>query len=433
MRTKRVAAFICGLCLLPGFFLGSNLATANTEEVKRLQAEIEQKNDRLSSIEEEIQAFEAALMEVGAEKDTLQKAINRLELERDKVQADIRYTENQIDSTDLEINKLAFEIDNTEATIASNREAVGGILRKMATNDDETLIEMMLRNENISAFWEEFDSLETVKINISARIAELERLQATLEDKLAANAAAKESLLQLKEQYDDQQYILTSNRNEQANLLEETRSEEAEYQAMLAAKKAARDQLLAEVSEIESQIQFILDPNTIPAAGSAVFRWPVTNPYITQYFGYTKFALSGAYSGNAHNGMDLGAPVGTKIYAPLTGTVRNVGNTDAVPGCYSWGKWILIDHPNGLSTMYAHLSQFAVSPGQQVKTGDVIGYIGNTGYSTGPHLHFTVYVSDGVEVKQFNQFKSVTSCGAALSPFAAVEAYLDPLDYLSPL
>jgi len=131
--------------------------------------------------------------------------------------------------------------------------------------------------------------------------------------------------------------------------------------------------------------------------------------------------------------MDLGAPVGTKIFAPLTGTVRNIGDTDVVPGCFSWGKWMLIDHPNGLSTMYAHLSQYAATPGQTVKTGDVIGYIGNTGFSTGPHLHFTVYVSEGVQVRQFNQYKSVTSCGSASSPFAAVEAYLDPLDYLMTL
>jgi murein DD-endopeptidase MepM/ murein hydrolase activator NlpD len=134
-----------------------------------------------------------------------------------------------------------------------------------------------------------------------------------------------------------------------------------------------------------------------------------------------------------HNGMDLGASVGTKIYAPLSGTVRATGNTDLVPGCYSWGKWALVDHPNGLSSLFAHMSQVSVVAGQKLNTSDIIGYVGNTGYSTGPHLHFTVYVTEGVSVKQFNQFKAVTSCGAALSPFAAIEAYLDPLDYLPPI
>ena len=110
-----------------------------------------------------------------------------------------------------------------------------------------------------------------------------------------------------------------------------------------------------------------------------------------------------------------------------------IGNTDLVPGCYSWGKWALVDHPNGLSTLFAHMSQVAVSPGQKLETGETIGYVGSTGYATGPHLHFTVYVTAGVQVKQFNQFKAVTGCGAALSPFAAIEAYQDPLKFLPPL
>jgi murein DD-endopeptidase MepM/ murein hydrolase activator NlpD len=116
--------------------------------------------------------------------------------------------------------------------------------------------------------------------------------------------------------------------------------------------------------------------------------------------------------------------------APLSGTVRATGNTDAVPGCYSWGKWTLIDHANGLSTLYAHQSAINVSPGQGVSTGEVIGYVGSTGFSTGPHLHFTVYAKEGVSVRKFNEIKTVTSCGPASTPVAAVDAYIDPMLYL---
>jgi murein DD-endopeptidase MepM/ murein hydrolase activator NlpD len=126
----------------------------------------------------------------------------------------------------------------------------------------------------------------------------------------------------------------------------------------------------------------------------------------------------------------MGTPVGTQIHAPLGGVVRATGNTDAVPGCYSWGKWTLIDHPNGLSTLYAHQSVQSVVPGQAVTTGEIIGYSGNTGYSTGPHLHFTVYAKAGVSVRKFSEIKAVTSCGAATTPVAATDAYIDPMDYL---
>jgi murein DD-endopeptidase MepM/ murein hydrolase activator NlpD len=156
---------------------------------------------------------------------------------------------------------------------------------------------------------------------------------------------------------------------------------------------------------------------------------------ITQYFGGTEFAKRNAsvYGGRAyHPGVDFGTPRGTPIYAPLAGTVRATGNTDAVPGCYSWGKWTLIDHANGLSTLYAHQDTISVTPGQRVATSEIIGYSGNTGYSTGPHLHFTVYAKDGVSVRAFNEIKTSTSCGSATTPVAATDAYLDPMNYLPP-
>ena len=432
MSTRSLISFFCGLLIVPFVSGGIDFAFAQSE-IKKLQAEIGVKNERLSDIEKEIAQYTAALQEVGAEKSTLQSAINKLELERKKVKADISYTENKISSTDLEINKLILEISATETDIQQNEDAIREILRSMNIADEETLIEVFLRQQNISEFWNAFDELETVKNSISKKVKSLSALKETLEKKRDENTQRRGELLSLKEQYDDQHSILAGNQANKAELLSVTKNEEANYQTLLKEREAAREKLLAEVRDIESQIQFILDPNSIPVPGTAVLKWPVDNPYITQYFGYTKFALSGAYNGNQHNGMDLGAPIGTKIYAPLTGTVRMIGNTDAVPGCYSWGKWALIDHPNGLSSMFAHMSQIAVSPGQSVKTGEVVGYIGSTGYSTGPHLHFTLYVTAGVSVKQFNQFKAVTGCGAALSPFAAVEAYLDPLDFLPPL
>ncbi len=429
---RNLTAFLIGLVVIPLYLVGSTVVYAQTE-LEKLQAQIAERNAALTNIDAEIKKYESALTEVGAEKDTLQKAINQLELERKKVEADISYTQNQISAADLTINKLTLEIGDTEESIQNSRDAIAAVLRQLNTIDDESMIELLLRQDNLATFWNEVASLETVKDSIADRADMLRSLKESLESKRSLSANERALLASLNDQYNDQKSILVDNKAEKATLLQQTKSEEKNYQTLLEEKKTARDTLLAEVSNIEAQIKFILDPNTIPTKGTAVFRWPLDNPYITQYFGYTKFALSGAYNGSKHNGVDMGTPVGTKIYAPLTGTVRNIGNTDLVPGCYSWGKWVLIDHPNGLSSMFAHLSQISVAPGQQVTTGQIIGYSGNTGYSTGPHLHYTVYVSDGVNVQQFNQYKSVTSCGAALSPFAAIEAYLNPMDYLPAL
>ncbi|OGG86003.1 hypothetical protein A2392_00860 [Candidatus Kaiserbacteria bacterium RIFOXYB1_FULL_46_14] len=430
-KGRHFLAFFIGVLLIPSAYFFIPSVNAQTE-VERLQAEIKERNSRLGEIEKEIAKYEVELQKVGAEKGTLQKAINQLELERKKVLADISYTEAKINNTDLEIGKLSIEIVDTTEDISRNIAAVAEILRVVAENDNDSLLELFLRHKNLAQFWDEVESLETVRQRMRDRVTELDSLRGTLTGKKDEETDRRGELLSLKQQYTGQRAILENNKKEKNQLLTVTKNQESEYQKQLAEKKTAREKLLKEVQAIESELQFILDPNSIPSKGTAVFRWPLDKIIITQYFGYTKFALqnAGVYKNNMHNGIDLGAAVGTKIYAPLSGTVRATGNTDLVAGCYSWGQWALVDHPNGLSTLFAHMSWTGVTAGQQLSTGDVIGYIGATGYATGPHLHFTVYASEAVQVKRFNEFKAVTGCGAAFSPFSAVEGYLNPLDFL---
>ena len=85
-----------------------------------------------------------------------------------------------------------------------------------------------------------------------------------------------------------------------------------------------------------------------------------------------------------HNGVDFGAPKGTPVFAPADGIVEIARYSKSA------GNWIMVNHQNGYKTVYMHFDKHAVKEGQQVKRGQVIGYIGNTGYSTGPHLHYEV-------------------------------------------
>jgi len=434
MNSRFTAALILGI-VIPNLIGILTPSVSANSEIDELRDEITSRSNRLQEIEAEIARYNSELQEVGSERKTLQSAINQLELERRKVNAEISKTENQITSTDLEINKLVLEISRTEKDIDSAQAGIGELIRSQHKSSQDTLIEMLLSNGRLSEFWGTYDAHESVRDNLSTKVFELEQAKAELEDKRVESESKRNTLSSLKDQYSDQNQILTNNRTEQAQLLEITKSEEQSYQQLLARQESDRDNILRELREFESQLQFILDPKTIPAPGTAVFSWPVQNVIITQLFGGTEFAArnAAAYGGRAyHPGVDFGAPRGTPIYAPLTGTVRATGNTDAVPGCYSWGKWTLIDHANGFSTLYAHQDLIPVSPGQKVNTGDIIGYIGNTGFSTGPHLHFTVYAKDGVSVRRFNEIKTVTSCGPASTPVAAIDAYIDPMLYLPP-
>jgi murein DD-endopeptidase MepM/ murein hydrolase activator NlpD len=120
-------------------------------------------------------------------------------------------------------------------------------------------------------------------------------------------------------------------------------------------------------------------------ANSAPNLWPVEGQ-VTGSFGERIDPFNG--EGAFHSGVDIGSSYGAKIVAPADGLVTVV---DTMGG---YGKTIMIDHGNGISTRYGHLSGFAVTVGQRVQRGDLIGYVGESGRSTGPHLHYEVRIND---------------------------------------
>lgn len=434
LKRKVVIYFLIGLLVFPSLWWGGAVSaqSVSQSELEKLQKDIEDRGSRLKEIEKEIARFEGELKVVGAEKQTLQKAINQLSLERKKIEAEITKTETLITSTDLEISKLVLEISKTEDGIAQNKTAVMEIIQDQNVKEEMTMVELLLQKSKFSEFLDTLESHKVVQANLANKVDELLSLKNLLNEKKDTNTQKRSNLTSLQSQYQNQNKVLVNNQAEQGNLLEVTKNEEKNYQRLLAEQKSARDQIEKELRNFESQIKFLLDTSKIPTAGSSVFAWPLQNFVITQLFGGTEFAKNnpGIYGRAYHPGIDLGAPTGTPILAPLAGTVRATGNTDAVPGCYSWGKWTLIDHANGLSTLYAHQNVIGVEAGQKVNTGDIIGYVGSTGFATGPHLHFTVYAKDGVSVRKFNEIKTVTGCGPATTPVASSDAYLDPMSYL---
>jgi len=418
------------------------------ESVDELRDKIDQSKQELADIDREIERITKELNVVGAEKNTLNAAIRELNLSRDKVQAQITSTQKRINSTDLEIEELEREIYVKELEIDKNKDAVAESFRSIDQLENQTIIELLLGYESMADVWDAIEEQTLLTESLREDIRVLSALKDEYTNAKNRSLVKRGELGELKEELSGERGALDNTIYQKDILLEETEGEEAAYQRQLAAKKAARAEYERLLSQYESQLQFILDPSSIPAAGSGVLRWPIEAGFmseclnrtgtfgnkfcITQYFGNTAFAQSGAYNGQGHNGVDFGTPVGTKITAALAGTVTATGNTDQAYGCYSYGKWVLIRHGNGLSTLYAHLSSVSVQKGQTVGTGQLVGYSGNTGYSTGPHLHFTVYATEGVQVQKLGDIpgRPVTACSPVSIPVAGYEAYLNPLNYL---
>lgn len=157
----------------------------------------------------------------------------------------------------------------------------------------------------------------------------------------------------------------------------------------------------------------------MPIKRPGVFAWPIKLikdggvGHITQHQG----EVSRLYKGKPHNGLDIGAPLGTPVYAAADGIVKEIGNNDInYYRRYQYGKYILIKHENNLSTLYAHLSRQIISRGANVKKGDLIGYSGNTGYSTGSHLHFGVYWAPSVLMKSVHPAAGLVPIGVVINP-----------------
>ena len=171
----------------------------------------------------------------------------------------------------------------------------------------------------------------------------------------------------------------------------------------------------------------MIDANSFPAPGTKVLAYPLDNAQITQKFGQTVDSRR-LYTSGTHNGMDFRASPGTPIKAAADGTVIGTGDTDRACKGASYGRWVMIRHNNGLATVYGHLDLIKASQGQTVNMGDVIGYSGSTGYATGPHLHFGLFVASAVNI---TDLPSKACPGAVFHiPVAALNAYLDPQAYL---
>ena len=421
-RSLLLASFVL-LVLLP-FTPSLNAATE-----AELKEEIADRNSKIADLEKEIAQYQAQLDQVGKQKQTLQSAVATLDLSVKKLSADIRVTQNRIDTTNLEIQRLALDIKGKTARINESRAGLGESLRTMEQTEEEPFVVTLFAHERLSDFLDTLATLQSYQVSLRDNVDELQTLKESLEDRKVQTEKKKKELVLYQSQLNNQKKSLDINRAEKNKLLAETKNTEANYQKLLNQKVALRKQFEQDLFNLESDLKSLVDPGALPDASEGILAWPVDVVRITQYFGNTDFATKNPqiYSGKGHNGIDLGIPIGTPIKAAGAGVIVATGNTDLVCPNASYGKWILVRHPNGLSTLYAHLSTISVTAGQGVSLRQVIGFSGNTGYATGPHLHFVVYATQGVEV---TSLKSKVCNGTYTLPIASLNAYLNPMSYL---
>lgn len=356
-----------------------------------LRKKIEEKNRELQEINLQIIETESRINALASERQTLQRELSSIDYQIRQLELGIRKSEVNIEKLELEIDELDNQLSLTNNRIEETRATIAYLLREIQKKDNEKLLEIFLRTGSLGEGLLEFQSLHNFQKSLVIEIERLSDLAKEIDSNLKESENKHNQLKIENANLRNRRAIAEDQKNYRQTLLRQTKNQERLYQSELAKLEQRQAEIAEEIEKIEAELRLQIDPTGLPAQGRGILMTPVQGP-ITQKYGPTKFARY-AYRGQFHNGIDIGAPIGTPIFSAERGVVVAAGDQDRY--CYrgAYGKFIVIRHENNLTTLYAHLSRILVNQGDEVERGSLIGYVGSTGYSTGPHLHFTVYAS----------------------------------------
>lgn len=396
---KRIlCAFLAVLTLLTLAAAGSvrpayaAKTAAELEEEQRKAAQIAALEQKKREQQEKLKELEKQIAEAKAKKEDVMVTKNLLDQRNQLLLEQIDDTQNQIDDAAAQIARYElleqeqYELFCQQVRSEEERGSLSylSVLFK-ATSMADLLNRMEFVNEVAEYNKTLIAAMKETRENIKAEKTEME---------------AKEA--QLGEQQDELQGKL----DETTNLMNEYAADQRELEKLYAAEEEAGKAIVAEINRL------MAESDVVPSAEG--FIWPVTTSRkISSPQGNRVSPGNGIGSSN-HKGVDIcNVSYSSKIYATKSGKVliASMPYSDPDGGKSGYGNYVVIDHGGGMSTLYAHMSIVKVSVGQYVTQGDVIGVTGNTGASTGPHLHYEVHSTTMVNGR-------------------AVTVYENPLNYL---
>ncbi len=388
---------------------------------EQLNNAIQDKAKQLQEIHTQLQETQKNLQETEEKSRTLQQELKRINNNVNQLGLNIKASELNIDKLNLEIDSLEYDIEKTGKKMDVKRRGIDQILRELQAQGAEDQLIVFLKNKTLAEGLAESESLGDIKSQLADEVGELQILKSELTENLETASRKKSDIENEQRNLKIRKSLVEEEKKERQQLLTTTKSQEKIYQQIIDELAKKQIQIAEEVEALEAELRAQIAPSALPARRPGVLSWPIAGGRVTQNYGATSFARSRyGYRGKWHNGVDIGAPLGTPITAPAEGIVVNTGDQDRYCRRGAYGKYAVLRHPNNLVTLYAHLSRTGVEPGTRVNQGDLLGYVGNTGYSRGAHLHFTVY--DG---KTF-QMRPSKTCGPMPSG-----GDINPLDYLN--
>jgi len=384
--------------------------------IDTLKKEIDKRNEEIKNLEEQSAKYNSAITGAQNQQKTLKNELSSLTAGINKLNVEIQITSSKIERTKIEIQQLSLEIGDLEKTIAGDKQGIGTIVRTISREEGQNLLMLVLKSNQFSDSFDQIKYLSNLNDQLLARLKAVKGAKLDLEDKKTEQEKARQDLESLATDLSDKKQINENSKKEKDSLLKKTKNQEIAYQNLLKETEQTKAGVEKDIETFEEKLRLAIDPKSLPPPKPGFFDWPVQG-IVSSGYGPRIRPLD--LGNEFHNGIDIAASIGTPVKSPRDGKVIALGDNDKY--CYkgAYGKWIVIDHEDNLMTMYGHLSLQKVSVGQVVKQGDVIGLSGSTGFSTGPHLHFTVYDARTVDIHQSRV------CG--LLPYGGS---IDPMTYL---
>lgn len=373
----------------------ADTAASSTQDVNAL---ITTKNQELQQINQQIAQNQQQLLQTQQQKQTLASQLSQINSGINEINLGIQSSKITIDSLGLQIGQLQSTIAQDQIAVAQKQEAVKKVIQQMQQEEGDTPLMILLKDQTISDSVLAIQSLQDVNNKLLASISDLLATQQQLAATANQATATKQNKEEEYQNLNNKKIIASQLSQEKQQFLAQTKNQEKLYQASLTALQQRQLAIASEIDSLEAPLREKINFKTLPKFSPGLLAMPLKTFIMTQGYGSTGFAKTAYKTSHWHNGVDLAAPIGTPIYAAADGIVLAAMNQDAYCPHGAYGKYVAIKHLNGLTTVYGHMSLIVAKQNQAVKRGDLIGYVGRTGYATGPHLHFGVYDSETFKI-----------------------------------
>ena len=414
---NRLLSLIISLSVLVSAVACYNLSASANEKVDEYKdkiAEYEEKIDaaqnKIDSLKGDIGEVKTYIEELDKQVAMYQEQIDAYNGQIDAHQANIDDYEAQNEELENRITELNDQIDKCNDEIGAKNEEIDAkyeelkeLIRTNYINGETSALEVLLMSDDFSDYLtkvqfvssladyenglinginDDIDAINDTKAQIDADKESIRKLQDEIDKKIAEIETLQDAVEENKAKVVANQDAIEQKVSENSNYLASLNNESAEYKAMI-------KEYEAEIARFDRQIEALLQSNGSSGSGTLVNSSGLICPL--QYSGvYVSSPFYRNSDGSYHGALDLcvsGGSYGKSISAAESGTV--------ITASYHWsyGNYVVVDHGNGLSTLYAHCSSLAVGAGQSVSKGQTIAYVGSTGNSSGPHLHFEVRIN----------------------------------------